>query len=228
MTKEISFKKTVKFAGLFYALIMIDALATMIFIDPYFTSDTFRMNLTQHESLFRVGMTADIVMYVMVVFLAVLLYFILKRINKQLATFGMFFRIVEGILGTVGIIIGGIAPLAFLKGGAALNDVQIQSTLDFFLRTESAVMEIVLIFMGIGGILFFYLFLKSKLVPTFWSIWGIITYTTMLILSALKILFPEIPDVVTVAFYTPGSFFELFFGFWLLFKGVKFIPSEEN
>jgi hypothetical protein len=71
-----------------------------------------------------------------------------------------------------------------------------------------------------GGTLFFYLFFKSAYIPRLLSSWGLLTYLTMLILSFVSILLPNIADSTKMIFYAPGGLFEIVVGFWLLIKGV--------
>ena len=81
--------------------------------------------------------------------------------------------------------------------------------------------------MGPGGIVFCCLFLKARYVPGMLAIWGIITYSTMLALSLANILFPNLPEMISIALYTPGALFEVTFGLWLLFKGVN-VPKRSE
>jgi hypothetical protein len=89
-----------------------------------------------------------------------------------------------------------------------------------FLDIRSAGLDIVLIFIGVGGTIFCYLFYKSGYIPKLLAAWGILTYLIMLLLSFTSILTP-ISDSVKLVFYAPGGLFEIFLGFWLLIKGVN-------
>ena len=79
----------------------------------------------------------------------------------------------------------------------------------------------VLLLVGLGGTIFFYLFYKSFYIPKILSIWGVLTYLSMIILSFIGLLFPEYPDTIEIALYGLGTLFELTIGFWLLIKGVN-------
>jgi hypothetical protein len=206
-----------RLAGASYALIITLAILTLIIVDPHFPLDDIDKtvtNLATRETLFRMGVLADIIMFALVLVTSISLYYILKPVNSKLAFTGLLFRFGEGLLGAVATILGGMIPLV-MNGGSDPGRVVM------FMRAELASMEMILIFMGIGALIFFILFLKSNLIPRFFSIWGIITYSVMITLSTIKIIAPSIPDSVTVAVYAPGSLFELSFGLWLLFKGIK-------
>jgi len=58
--------------------------------------------------------------------------------------------------------------------------------------------------------------------------WGIVTYTSMFILGFLNILFPERPDMIETILFTAGALFEVVFGLWLLFTGVRFNAERKT
>ncbi len=58
--------------------------------------------------------------------------------------------------------------------------------------------------------------------------WGIFTYLSMLILSFVSILLPNHPAMIETVLYALGGFFELIFGFWLLFKGVNVQQGDDR
>jgi hypothetical protein len=85
-----------------------------------------------------------------------------------------------------------------------------------------------MIFMGLGGTVFCYLFFKSKYIPRILAAWGILTYLIMLIFSFVNILLPNLPAMIEIVVYAPGTLFEVIFGFWLLFKGVNVQPRDNR
>jgi len=105
---------------------------------------------------------------------------------------------------------------------SSLNNCgQLQTFVGIFLNVRTAGLDIVLLFVGLGGTIFCYLFFKSLYVPGILAIWGMLTYLSMIVLSCISILFPYHPAILEVIFYSFGGLFELIFGFWLLYKGVK-------
>jgi hypothetical protein len=108
------------------------------------------------------------------------------------------------------------------KGYATVFETeQLQALVGLFLGVRTAGLDIVLLFVGLGGTVFCYLFLKSKYVPRILATWGILTYLSMIILSLVSILLPNHPVMIETVLYALGGLFELIFGFWLLFKGVN-------
>jgi hypothetical protein len=174
-----------------------------------------------NEMRFRISVASEIMMYALVVLLSLALYVILKTVNKNLALLALLWRLGEAIIGGGVTVLSGLIPLLLLNGEAALETEQLQALVGLFLDVRSAGLDVVLMFIGMGGTVFCYLFFKSKCVPRILAAWGMLTYFSMLILSFVSILSPDLPGAVRMAFYVPGGLFEIIFGLWLLIKGVN-------
>jgi hypothetical protein len=68
----------------------------------------------------------------------------------------------------------------------------------------------------LGGVLFYYLLDKARIVPRVLSLWGLITVLVFLIGTPLTIMGYEVP----MALYLPYIPFELVIGLWILIKGI--------
>ena len=178
-------------------------------------------NIVSNEMLFRIGIASEIMMYVLVILLSLALYVVLKSVNKNLALLALLWRVAEAIIGGATTVLSGIIPLLLLNSEAVFETEQLQALVGLFLDVRGAGLDIVLIFIGMGGTIFCYLFYKSKYVPRTLAVWGILTYLTMLILSFASILLPNITETTKMIFYAPGGLFEIIFGLWLLIKGVN-------
>ena len=178
-------------------------------------------NIMKNPLLFRLGIASEIMMFVLVVLLSLALYVILKTVNKNLALLALFWRLAEAIIGGGVTVLSGLVPLLLLNSQAEFETEHLQALVGLFLGVRPAGLDVVLIFIGMGGTVFCYLFFTSRYVPRILAAWGILTYLTMLIISFASILIPNLPETMKMAFYAPGGLFEIIFGFWLLFKGVN-------
>ena len=185
-------------------------------------------NIMANELLFRVGIIGEIMMFVLVILLSLALYVILKSVNRNLALLALLWRLAEAIIGGGVTVLSGLIPLLLLNGEAVFEPEQLHALVGLFLDVRAAGLDVVLIFIGMGGTLFCYLFFKSKYVPRILAAWGIITYLSMLIISFVSILIPDLPETVKMVFYAPGGLFEIIFGFWLLIKGVNIEQWEKR
>ena len=217
----------VRLAGLTYIIIIVIGVLNSIFIDSrliVYEDITLTINnILSNEFLFRFGSASVLILYLLVILLSVLLYLILKNANKNLALIAMVFRFGEAILGVTTVLISFIV-LNLLNNqfnAASIENTQVNVLVAALLDARGTGLYMVLLLVGLGGTIFFYLFYKSFYIPRILSIWGMFTYLSMLILSIISILFPESPDQLEIVLYGLGTLFELTIGFWLLIKGVN-------
>ena len=224
----------VRTAGLTYILIIVIGVLNAIFIDaqliiPKNINQTVN-NIVANEFLFRLGIASNLVLYAMVMILSVLLYLILKNVNKNLALLAMVFRSGEALMG-IATVLAGFVVLDLLNNqfnAAIIEKTQLNITIGALLSARSNGLYIILALIGMGGTLFLYLFYKSSCIPAILSIWGMATYLSMLILSLINILVPEFPKIIELIVFGVGTLFELSIGFWLLIKGVDFQQISNN
>lgn len=214
-----------RLAGLAYVLIILIGIFSVSYIETSLVvagDDAATVNnLLANQLRFRIGVLSEILMFVLVILLSLALYVILKRVDKNLALLALLWRIGEAIIGGGVAVLSGIVPLLLLNRESALNAEQLQPLVGLFLAVRGAGLDVVLIFVGVGGTLFCYLFFKSKLIPRILASWGMLTYLSMLILAIVSILVPDILESTKMIFYAPGGLFEIIIGLWLLIKGVK-------
>ena len=216
----------VRSAGLLYLLIIVIGVLNSVFIDAELINhediNLTITNIAANEFLFRVGIFCSLVLYVMVIILSVLLYLILKNVNKNVALTAMVFRAGEGLLGAA-FALTGFVVLDLLNNRfnmASADNAQINDIIGALLSARTDGLYIVLVLIGIGGTLFLYLFYRSSYVPKILSVWGMIIYVSMLILPLVKILYTDLPRIIEMILYGLGTLFELTFGFWLLIGGI--------
>jgi len=212
-------------AGLAYIAVILLGIFSVSYIDTNIIvpgNDAATVNNIQTNELrFRISVLSEMVMYVLVVLLSLALYVILKSVNSNLALLALLWRLGEAIVGVGVAVLGGFVPLLLLKHGEAFEAGQLQMLAGSFLDIRNAGLDVVLIFTGVGGTLFCYLFFRSRFIPRILSVWGMFTYLSMLILAVTGILVPNLPESIKMGFYVPGGLFELTVGLWLLVKGIN-------
>ncbi len=177
-------------------------------------------NIVAEESLFRLGVACEILMYVLVVLLAHSLFVVLRSVDRNLALLALLWRLAEAIVGSAATVVSGLLPLLLLTSDGGVPPGQIGGLVISLLDVRPAALDVVLIFIGMGGTLFCYLFFRSRYIPRLLAAWGIVTYLTMLLLSFVSLIAP-ITESTRILFYAPGGLFEIIIGFWLLVKGVN-------
>ncbi|MFT5675722.1 MAG: hypothetical protein ACI808_001654 [Paraglaciecola sp.] len=183
-------------------------------------------SMFENEMHFRLGIVADIIIFLGVIMASVSFYVVLKSVNKQLMQTALCLRLVEIIIGGIAAVIS-MAMLALSSKTYLLEMFDLEQ-LRIIIRVASSFRlpanEYSWIFMGFAGVITFYLFFKSRYIPRIWSVWGIITYSSLILYPLAKLLIPDLPREVMFVMF-PGALFELGVGIWLLTVGIK-IPKD--
>ena len=216
--------KAARVAGFLYFIIIVTSLLSMIFIEsrlvvPGNDAATFN-NIAANQILFRIGIAYDLLMFASVVGLAVALYIVLKSVSRYLSLLALSWRLGEAILGGVTVLVSFVIVL-LVTGNDYLpvfTVEQLQALVGLFLKVRSAGLTAVIVFLCLGTIVYCYLFYKSRYIPRWLAIWGILSFLLMLIQSFVGIL---VRNTSLVVFGAPAILFEIFIGLWLLFKGIK-------
>jgi len=227
-TGDTSQYKAARIAGFLYLIIIITSLLSMIFIEsrlvvPGNGATTFN-NIVANKLLFRIGIAYDLIMFASVVALAVALYIVLKPVSKNFSLLALSWRLGEAILGGVTVLVSSV--MALLMTGTdyltVFSTEQLQALVGLFLKVRAAGLTVVIVFLCLGTIVFCYLFYKSRYIPRWLAIWGILAFFLMLVQSFAGILVPNNSLIVIGA---PAILFEIFIGLWLLFKGINVQPE---
>lgn len=182
-------------------------------------------NIIASESLFRVGITIELIMSVGLIVLAVALYTILKPVNSNLALLAFSLKLVEAAIVAAIVLVAFIA-LQVSNGDAfvtAFTPEQLQVPVGLILNVHNAIFSIPMVYLGLDMMVFSFLFLKSKYIPGILAVFGILSFALIFIHALMYILAPKYAamPVVQTVFWVPSGLFEILIGIWLLFKGLK-------
>lgn len=184
------------------------------------------VNISENTTLLRISNLLGLaVQSTGIVALAVLLYVVLNKQNKIAALVAMGWWIAEAIafaasrIGTVALI-----PLSqqFVQAGAP--EASHYETIGSFLYfgIDKTAYDIHGLFFCLGGIVWYFLFFKSRYIPRFLSLWGLLTLFPILIFGLLTLYNREAAGgsqlmIVGAAYLV----FEALIGPWLIVKGIR-------
>jgi hypothetical protein len=172
--------------------------------------------------LFRVGFLADSVMFLCDVALAVLLYVLLRPVNKTISLMAMCFRLIQTAVIAANLLHYHAAVIA-LSGSeyaSAFGAEQLNALASFFLDLHSHGYDLGLLPFGLSCLLLGYLVYRSRYLPRFVGVLLVAAGFTYLTGSYTRFLFPA--HVRAVApIYLVAIVAELSMCLWLLTKGVK-------
>lgn len=186
-------------------------------------------NILAHPLLFRIGIVLVFIIYASVVVASWALFIILRDVHPHLALLALLFRMAEAAVGAATILISfsvwyllaGDVSLSTEASALAFSPDQLHALAGRLLDVQTASLDVVLLFIGVGGTLFCYLLFRSSMIPRPLAGWGIFTYLSMLVLALISVLIPDHPSILETILYSAGGAFELIFGLWLVVKSVE-------
>ena len=186
-------------------------------------SDSF-INISNNLTQMRISILLALFTSVAIIVLAVLLFIILHKQNKIIALVALGWWLAEAIILAVSKI-GNFAliplSLEYVKAGAPdSSNFQILGTLFFGVDRWGDTIH--MLFFCLGGILWYYLFYRSKYIPGVLAVWGILAVSLALI-GTLLVIFDFEPSIILSI---PNGLFELTIGLWLMLKGIKLYKIE--
>ncbi len=153
------------------------------------------------------------------------MYPILRRHNEGVALGAAGFRIIDGVfycLGAVLILLLATLSREFINAGpAALAQFQGLGTLLLEGRTWVVAVGALLAWC-IGAYLYYALFYKTRLVPRWLSVWGLVGIT-LVVAASILVLFRQITQMSTAQLLMsfPIALQELVLAIWLIVKGFN-------
>jgi len=226
--------KLARIGGIFYLLIIIagicsELLARKGIIVPGDAAATLD-RLVASQSLWRIGIALDLLMHVCDIPLMVILYILLRPVNKDLALMELFFKLAQTAI-LVATKLNLFTPLYFTGDAhylSAFTIEQRQALSYISIISDEHGFSVGLIFFGFGSLILGYLVYKSGYLPRFIGILMAIAGMCYIINSFVLILLPGISAKLFPAILLPSFMAELILCFRLLFKGVDIKKWQDH
>jgi hypothetical protein len=214
-----------RIAGFVFLWLIVTGLAGALTVSHIVGSGTFAeasKRAAASEHLYRVALSSELIETLSAVVLAFALYVTLKPVDKLLAQIAMYCRLGESFVGGVGMIFG-FVTLRIYTSPQSIGGVETgrsEALLDLTRHAGFVASNISAIFFGIGSILFFYLFFKSRYIPRIQSVFGLFASAIVPIVCFGTLIFPERSGLLQYG-WAPMAISEVTTGFWLMFFAVK-------
>lgn len=216
---------TARIAAILTLLIVVLAPFSMLYIPTTLIipgdAATTASNIMASEGLFRAGMVSDSIVFLIEIVLTVLLYVLVKPVNKTLSLAAAFSRLAMTVIQGVNLL-NYFIVLLLLSGAGYLTVFapdQLEAFALLFLNAHESVVLIWGLFFGLHLLVFGYLVYKSGYLPKFLGVLLIIVSLCYFTQDFGNMLFPQYKALFT----SIGSlaFLEIAFPLWLLIKGVN-------
>ena len=206
---------------IFVAALLSDRLLASV-VGSGSTSDIL-VRISRNVTRVRISNLFALVDSIGIIVLGVLFYVVFSEQYKIIALVALGFFLAEAItlaVSTIGAF--ALIPLsrAFVEAGAP-EPSYLQTLGDFlYYGVDRQAYHIHNLFFCLGGILWYYLFLRSGFIPQALSIWGLAAVALLLVPVLLQLFNRDFshPVMAVGLAYLP---FELVLGVWLIVKGFK-------
>ena len=193
-------------------------LGAIVFVEPIISSPDYLTLASANKVKLLVGALLEMLNGVAYLGIAVFMFPILKKNYESLALGYSGFRVIEFVMQ----VLSALSPMAlislseeYLKAGSPAGST-FQALGSLLLAERFWAFQMVAISLVLGAILFYTMLYKTRLIPRFISIWGL--------LGAAIVIVNTIMDMVGIP---PGNLGivmllnELFLGVWLIVKGFN-------
>jgi hypothetical protein len=221
-----------RLAGLLYVLATIPGIFALIYVpnklfvhgDPAATAN----NIATHETLFRLGIAADLLGQAIFIFVALALYDLLKTVNQKHALTMLVLILVSIPIAFLNEA-NSIAALSLIRGAdflSVFDKPQREALARFFLNIRATGFDIAGIFWGLWLFPLGLLVYRSKFIPRILGILLMIATFAYLANSLTSLIVPQYESAVS-RWMDPIQAVELLFMFYLLIAGAKPKPATQ-
>lgn len=230
---ENSPKTYARVGGVLYLIIIAAGLFAEAFVRDRLTVSSNAVatatNIVTHGSLFRLGIAADLSTFLLAIPLTLILYVLLKPVNKDLALLTVLLNLVQDAIGGVNAL-NTYRPLQLLGGAGYLNVFsreQLGAMALLSLKAHSVGFAVALLFFGACCVVLGYLIFKSGFFPKLLGVLVAVAGLCYLVNSLAVILSPAASSILFPAILLPAFVGELSLALWLTLKGVNVSKWQE-
>ena len=222
-----------RIAGAFYLITIITGVFAEVFVRGALVlrddAAATATNILAHESLYRFGLAADLIMLACYIAVTLLFYDLFKPAGRSLSLLAAFFSLV-GIAVLAVNSLNHAAPLVFLGSArylSAFETTQLQAFALMSLRMHARGYSISGVFFGVYCVLIGCLVFRSSFLPralgVLMAIGGLTFLTDSFAIFLLPTLAARLPDIGML-----GGIAELSLSLWLTVMGVNVPKWEER
>jgi hypothetical protein len=218
-------KRTVRLLGAAFLIVFVASMLSSALLNAATGSGSITdilVSISKHLTLMRISILVELVTSIGIVALAALLYIVFHNQNPIIALVALGWWLAEAVTLAVSKM-GAFAliPLSLEYVEAGAPDPSYWQTLGdfFYYGFDRQGWAIHMLFFCLGGILWYYLFHRSRYIPRVLSIWGLVA-VSLVAINVLVVLYDRNLGLQMVML-APYLLFEALIGPWLMIKGIK-------
>lgn len=211
--------------GIMFIFATVSAILAVLFYQPILSGPDYLINGAAYTNQVILGVLMDLILVCTAIGTAIGLFPILRPYGERIALGHLFFRFLEAIAITIGIVaILSLLTLSMNFVAAAATGASAYHVAGILLLAVYKWTSMLgpLFFLGVNTLMYSYLFYKSRLVPRPLAVLGI-TGATLVFVYALLVMFgiavQAAPPLIILAL--PIAAYEMILAVWLIVKGFN-------
>jgi hypothetical protein len=209
--------------GVLFLIAFVFDLLSMAISEPILNAPDYLVNAYPNEIKVIIGILLEFIAAIAIVLIPIMLFPILKQHNERLALGYVGFRFLEGIL-FIFTVIKSLSLISLSQDfiGAGTPDASYFQTIGSSIQAQMEWSTLIyIVIFTIGALMFYNVLYKSKLLPRFISVWGLIA-AALLLAGALLGLFGLIHAPKIMIFLGPPvALNEITLSIWLFGRGFN-------
>ncbi len=222
-------KKTARIVGSLFIIATAASLASSPFLAP-FSASNYLVDVSANQNQVLVGALVAFIAALASASIAISLYPTLRKYDETLALAAVGFRLIEGVLYTVGIVsLLSLLTVSkeFVNAGAP-NSSYFQTLGASLLAGYHWVYYVgAVVAFGLGALMYYYIFYQTRLVPRWLSGWGLVA-ATLIIAASVLVMFNVIGlfSMFQAVLILPIAVQEMALAVWLIVRGFTISPPS--
>jgi len=219
------YRRTAVLVGALFLISTATFIVSNVLMTPILGSHNLLAAVADHSQLVIAATLIALIEGTATAGLAVALYPILKRQHPALALGYAGVRIAELAIAAVGFGLGGL--LLVTLSATAANGASSETLGTLLVALRHWTLMLVYLYTAIGGLMLSYMLLRTRLVPRWLSVLGLIGYAVLLGASVPDMLgFIDLVAGPGLVWLVPGGLFELLLPIWLFARGFNLTASD--
>jgi hypothetical protein len=234
MKESKSIKKTARIAGILFLIMAIIGPFSMMYVPSQLivpgNAAATAGNIMASGSLFRMGILGHLVILLADLGVAILLYVILRPVNRTIALIAAALRLIMVAMRGINLL-NYFIVLILLNGTsymAVFKTDQLHALVMTFLNAFDHGVNLDMVFFSFHLLFIGYLIFQSGFFPKILGILLVIAFFGYLAVSMTNLFLPEYKTVVTRIATIPNAISELVLMLWLLIRGINVKKWEER
>jgi hypothetical protein len=209
---------------LFIVATVADVISRAVLLTPILGAPDYLTRISANEGQVLLGALFLLIGAVAAAGIAIALYPVLRKHNEALAVGSVGFRLIEGAfyLGIVVCLLVLVTASRESANAATSAPSIYEAPAALVMAARDSLGQVAVMAFGLGGLMYYWVFYRSRLVPRWLSAWGLVAVTSVMVSGLLVMLgLIEVFSPPQLVLALPIFLQEMVLAVWLIAKGFN-------